>query len=163
QACLEQRRRGGDAVKHIAFDPAGARFVDDLDGVWPRIAAGIFDLDAGIFLVERLDQRTHRLVYDQRRVPDDLAFSLGRLVEHVVSLRARASKQHRHNQGDGCNGTARHCGYQRGLRFSLNAATPALASGDCGGPWAALRARIAAMDGVTSCSIAAFISLTAPG
>src|SRR5262249_29128715 len=95
----EQRRRGVDAVEHVRLRASGLRLVYDLDGGRPAVGARILHGDAGIGLAERLDQRAHRLVHDQRRVPDDFAFLLGGLVERGVGGVGRGGRRQRDGQG----------------------------------------------------------------
>ena len=98
QAGLHQRRRRIDAVEHVALYLAGAGLAHDLDGGRAAVGAHVVHLDPRILLVEGLDQRTHRLVDDERGVPDDLALPASGLVERGVGRVA------------GIGGTDRGCG-----------------------------------------------------
>ena len=72
---------------------AGTAFIDDLQRGLGAAGARKFNLDAGIFLLEGRRERTHGLIDDDRRVPDDLAFLLGG-GDQFLALRLR--RRHRH-------------------------------------------------------------------
>ena len=129
QAGLHQRRRRIDAVEDVALHLAGAGLAHDLDGGRSAVGARVAHLDAGILLVEGLDQRTHRLIDDERGVPDDLALPAGGLIERGVGRVSGVGSADRgcdacQNDGPG----AAHAGYQLGLRFSRKLAIPSCAS-----------------------------------
>jgi len=69
-----ERDHVGDAVEDVGLHAAGYAFLEDLGGGRRLVGARVLQLDAGILLLECRLQRTDRLVHDQRRVPDDLAF-----------------------------------------------------------------------------------------
>ena len=69
-----ERDHVGDAIKDIGLHPPGLRLGQDLGRGRRLVGAGILQLDARIGLLERFLQRSDRLVHDQGRVPDHLAF-----------------------------------------------------------------------------------------
>jgi hypothetical protein len=72
-----ERDHVGNAVEDVGLHAPGLCLGQNLGGGWRLVGASILQLDARIGFLEGLLQRTDRLVHDQGRVPDHLAFLFG--------------------------------------------------------------------------------------
>ena len=98
---LRDRRLGFDAIEYIGARLSRLALVDDLQRGRDRVRPVELHVDARIFPREGVDERTHRLIDDERRVPDDLPLGLGRGVKGgFIGARARGQrKQERAGKG----------------------------------------------------------------
>ena len=106
-ACL-QREHAGDAVEDVGLHAAGLALGQNFRRRHQIVGAGILQRDAGIFLLERVFERAHDLIDDQRRVPDDLTFLLGRLDQCRIAAAALPRGQ-RNDDGKRNAKQPRHC------------------------------------------------------
>jgi hypothetical protein len=98
QARARHRDHRIETVENVGLHPPGARLAQNLQRRRSVVGARILQPDPGIFFLEGILQRTNRLVHDQGRVPDHLAFLFRRLDQRGIR-RPRGRRRREHGGG----------------------------------------------------------------
>ena len=98
-----QPEHQGGVVEHVGLQVSGPALVHDFERRLGTAHARALDLDARVFLLEPIGDRTDDLVGDQAGVPDDRAFpargSNERRVERRIRCLRRQGKEATERQG----------------------------------------------------------------
>ncbi len=115
-----ERDHVGDAIENVGLHAGGLRLGQNLGGGRRLVGARILQLDARIGLLERVLQRPDRLVHDQGRVPDHLAFLFGGFDQGGVGSAGGFARQKREGNQHG----ERHTLHGHALPLLLLALVP---------------------------------------
>jgi hypothetical protein len=101
QARALERHHVGDAIEDVGLHAGGLCLGENLRSGRGLVGARILQFDTGIGLLERFLQRPDRLVHDQGRVPDHLAFLPGGLDQGSVGGTGGFARQKREGNQHG--------------------------------------------------------------